>query len=237
MTASSGWRRRRTRLFEVRYRLGNGRRGNLPAGAITPRRPVVRLHRGGAESVAGRRRPGSGALDDVKQLAPEAFRAVTYRAVRPEDYAEAAERLAWVPRAGAAFRSTGSWVSAFVTADPRDPVDFSDVQRVAVVDHLDRFRQTGREAHLLDPRYADLDLDRHLCAVPSSYSGDVLRRCRRRSSAGSASAASGLLPARPLTFGTPLRRAALEAAVQRVAGVRAVEDMRSGGAAGSTGAR
>jgi hypothetical protein len=37
----------------------------------------------------------------IKQIAPEAFRAVTFRAVRPEDYAEIAERLPGVQRASA----------------------------------------------------------------------------------------------------------------------------------------
>ena len=51
----------------------------------------------------------------LRQLAPDAFKAITYRAVRPGDYAEAAERLAWVQKAGSVFRWTGSWLTAFVT--------------------------------------------------------------------------------------------------------------------------
>ena len=47
-----------------------------------------------------RRRPRVARPTSVR-LAPDAFRALTFRAVRPEDYAEAAERLPWVQRAGA----------------------------------------------------------------------------------------------------------------------------------------
>ncbi len=57
------------------------------------------------ESLRHRQRGRSRVPAEIRQLAPEAFRALTYRAVRPEDYAEAAERLDWVQRAAA--RSAG----------------------------------------------------------------------------------------------------------------------------------
>src|SRR5262249_56914150 len=90
-------------------------------------------------------------LDDVRRFAPDAFRAVTFRAVRPEDYAEAAERLDWVQRAGASFRWTGSWLTAFTTPDPRGAVTLSAALRAEVEDQLDRFRQAGRQPHVPDP--------------------------------------------------------------------------------------
>ena len=54
----------------------------------------------------------------IRQLAPEAYQALTFRAVRDEDYREIAERLPWVQRAGATARWTGSWLTELVTADP-----------------------------------------------------------------------------------------------------------------------
>ena len=106
-------------VFRVIYRLGDGRRGNLPVDSITGFEAGLNFVRAVTNPL-----PVSSGLDpetaqEVRLLAPEAFRAVTYRAVRPEDYAEAAERLPWVQRAGASFRWTGSWLSAFVTPDPR----------------------------------------------------------------------------------------------------------------------
>ena len=65
----------------------------------------------------------------IKRLAPEEFRAETFGAVRPEDYAENAERLPFVQRAGARFRWSGSWLSAFVTADPFGSFQLSPEQR------------------------------------------------------------------------------------------------------------
>src|SRR5262249_22707977 len=48
-------------------------------------------------------------LAQVKQLAPAAFRAVQYRAVTEEDYANAAKLVPSVSNAVATFRWTGSW--------------------------------------------------------------------------------------------------------------------------------
>jgi hypothetical protein len=213
-------------LFRVRYRLGNGRRSNLPPRALTQIGPLP------FPAAVTNPLPAAGGVDpetaaEVRQLAPEAFRAVTYRAVRPEDYAEAAERLPWVQRAGASFRWTGSWLTLFATPDPRDAVTVAPAQRAELEAQLDRFRQAGREVHVLDPVYANLDLRITVCAEPSSFPGDVeemvleallgRRGVRRR---------PGFFSPDNFTFGTPLGRAALEATIQRVPGVRAVRAIR-----------
>jgi len=162
----------------------------------------------------------------VRLLAPEAFKALTFRAVRPEDYAEAAERLDWVQRAGAAFRWTGSWLSAFVTPDPRGATTIAPERRLAMREKIDRFRQAGREAHVADPVSANIDLSIKVCVAPGSFRGQVEQAVRE--------ALLGRKGIRPrvgffspdrFTFGTPLERAALEAAIQSVPGVRAVEYM------------
>jgi hypothetical protein len=217
-------------IFQATYRLGNGRRFNLPAGSISkwdtsdPQLASV-ISVVNPLPITGGADPES--AEDVKKLAPDAFRAVTYRAVRPEDYAEAAERLPWVQRAGCVFRWTGSWLTAFVTADPIDAAALAPERKVELAAHLDRFRQTGREVHVLEPNYADLDLVVKICVSASSYAGDVLeavtvalfgrRGVRRR---------KGFFDPDHFTFGTPLDRSELEAAIQAVPGVKAVEDIQ-----------
>jgi predicted phage baseplate assembly protein len=207
------------------YRVGNGLRGNVAADSITS------FDVSGVGAITNPL-AASGGLDpesaaDVKQLAPQAWRAVTYRAVRPEDYAEAAERLPWVQRAGASFRWTGSWLSAFVTPDPLGAPSLSDAERQDLSAQLDRFRQAGREAFVLDPEYAAIDLDIGVCVARGAYRGEVKAAIRE--------ALLGRRGARPrkgffdpdnFTFGTPLERASLEAAIQSVPGVRAVEDIQ-----------
>jgi hypothetical protein len=216
-------------IFLATYRLGGAAASNVPAGAVT------KWLASAAPFLAAVENPlaTTGGLDpedpgDVKRRAPEAFRRVTYRAVRPEDYAEAVERLDFVQRAGCpSFTWTGSWLTAFVTPDPRAVTSLADEQHLLATRQLDRFRQTGREAWVLSPRYADLDLQIRICVEPTSYPGDVEETVLR--------VLLGKRGPRPIegffhpdrfTFGTPLDRSELEAAIQRVPGVRAVEHIR-----------
>ena len=211
-------------VFEVAFRVGNGRAGNVPAGAIRHHdgtdpllvavtNPLAVVDGAEAESPA-----------DTRRVAPYEWQTVTYRAVRTEDYAEALTRLDWVQSAGAVSRWTGSWLSLLATPDPRDAVALTPAWRGEARDQLDRFRQAGREVVLGEPRYADLDLDLTVCVERSAYPGEVLRRVLAAlvGDPERPAAASFFDPDR-FVFGTPLNRAALEAAVQAVPGVRAVE--------------
>ena len=89
---------------------------------------------------------------------------------------------------------------------------------------LDRVRQTGREVYALGPRYADLDLKILFCVDTHAYAGEVVPvvlealfgkhgvRPRR-----------GFFDPDHFTFGTSLDRSQLEALIQSLPGVRAVE--------------
>jgi hypothetical protein len=212
-------------IFQVTYRLDNGARGNVTAGTLTQCTLPFVL------SVTNPL-PARNGLDpetpqQVRQLAPEAFRALTFRAVRPEDYAEAAERLPWVQRAGAAFRWTGSWLTAYVTPDPKGAVFVSDAQAAELNDQINRFRQAGRPAYTLNPLYANLDLQIHICVEPFAYRGEVKARVLDALfGIGGVRPRPGFFAPDNFTFGTPLERSQLEAVIQDVPGVRAVEGMR-----------
>jgi Baseplate J-like protein len=214
-------------VFEVEYRIGGGRRGNVPAGSLTN---LAQPLPAGLAAVTNPLAVTDGAdaesLDDVRRLAPDAFRALTFRAVRPEDYAEAAGRLTWVQRAGARFRWTGSWLTAFVTPDPRGQVTLEEGRRIELEEQLDRFRQAGRETTVLAPSFADLDLEITVCVEPSSYRGDVEARVLEALVGRDGVPGGGYFDPDNFTFGTDLLRSDLEAAIQRVPGVRAVEGMR-----------
>ena len=215
--------------FLATWLVGNGRRANLPPGAIAGfDQPTTSADVAVKAIVAAVENPFAidGGVDPespeaIRQFAPEAFRAVTYRAVRPEDYAEAAERLTWVQRAGCSFRWTGSWQAAFVTPDPRASVEVTDPERVELDQQLDRFRQAGRDTHTLDPRYADLDMRITFCVAPDAYPSEV----KVRVAAALSGSPTAFFSPDQFTFGTSLERARLEAAIQDVAGVRAVEDI------------
>lgn len=221
-------------VFQVRYRTGPGTKANLPANTITN---LVNPVDGTASSLAGdiiavtnpfpiTNGHDPQAAAEIKQLAPEAFRALTFRAVRPEDYAEIAERLPWVQRAGARFRWTGSWLSTFVTVDPLNAFELSPQRRAELTNLMDCVRQVGREVFVRNPRYVNLDLEIQFCVESSAYPGQVQARVRE--------ALLGRKGIRPIqgffhpdrfSFGTPLQRSALEATIQAVSGVLGVEQM------------
>ena len=222
------------KFFRARFRLGNGAGSNLPADTL------VWASSDGKTTFADLALPIAAitnplattggvdpeTLDEARRDAPEAFRAVTYRAVRPEDYDELAERLDWVQRAGTTFRWTGSWQTAFTTADPRHEDDLPADQRVALTEYLDRFRMAGREVHVLAPRYADLQVTIKVCVAPGSYPSDVEQAIQLMLiGRGGVRPIVGFFDPDHFTFGTPLDRSDLEAAVQGVPGVRAVKQV------------
>jgi len=219
-------------VFRVRYRTGPGARANVPADSVTllsdpnpappfPWPTLAPL----AESVTNPFPVTSGMdpepLDVVKQLAPEAFKAEPLRAVRDEDYREIAERLLpWVQRAGASARWTGSWLTEFATADPLGSFALGPERRRELAATLDCVRQVGREVYVRDPEFLDLDLEVKVCVEESAFPGQVEERVTL-----ALTGSAGFFHPDNFTFGTPLRRAALEAAIQAVPGVRGVEQI------------
>jgi len=211
--------------FTLRCRLGNGSRMNVaadtlvlfadgvPAGVGTVVNPLAG---------AGGRDPES--AESIRINAPQAFRALTYRAVQPVDFEEIAERLPWVQQAGAVVRWTGSWSTVFVTPDPRDEVGLSAEHRLALEQQIDRVRQAGREAKVMAPRYADIDLEIRLCVAPNAYRGEV--KAAALVALFGPRGGEGFFDPDNFRFGMPLSRAALIAELQAVPGVKAVEGMR-----------
>jgi predicted phage baseplate assembly protein len=210
----------------VHYRLGNGRLMNVAPDTLT----VVE---GGApffvdsltNPVAGVGGRDPSTDTRIRIDAPQQFRSVLYRAVRPEDFITILERdLPWVQRAGAVVRWTGSWPTVFVTPDPRDATQLTARQREEAETLVDRIRQAGREVKVLDPRYANIDLEIMVCVQPNAYRGEVKEAVLLE--LFGEDGMSGFFDPDNFTFGMPLSRAALMAAIQGVPGVRAVEGMR-----------
>ena len=153
--------------------------------------------------------------------APQAFRAVQFRAVLPDDYAAAAETLPWVQRAGTVFRWTGSWLTVFTTPDPLAARQITVDERPQLIDLLNRYRMAGYESYVPDPDYVSIDLIVEVCAQADAFAAG------RAASHGVAVArrrlpATGFFAPDNFTFGQPLERSALEAAIQAVPGVAGV---------------
>jgi hypothetical protein len=212
--------------YVVRYRLGNGRlmnvapdtlvamAGGFPAFVDAVSNPLA---------ASGGRDPEPAST--IRINAPQQFRAVTHRAVQPVDFEEIVERdLDWVQQAGARMRWTGSWPTAFVTPDPRDEVGLSAPHRRDLEALIDRIRMAGREAKVLAPRYANIDLEIVVCVAANAYRGEV--KDAVLIALFGEDGDTGFFDPDRFSFGMPLSRAALIAAIQAVPGVRAVERMR-----------
>ncbi len=222
-------------LFEAAYRTGPALRANLAPDGVTqlvrpnsapPDQPLdfavwvtnpLAIDSGAAPESA----------EEIRISAPEAFRALPLRAVRPEDYREIVERLDWVQQANAVTQWTGSWSTDFVTADERGSFTLSPAHLGELEATVDCVRQATRAAQVEAPQFLSLDVEATVCVAPTAYPGEVKERVTE-------ALVGRRLPGKPLaffdpdnfTFGQPLVRSALEAAIQAVPGTRGVELLR-----------
>ncbi len=214
-------------IFSARYRTGNGEAANLPAQSLTNIETGLPF----VESISNPLPTSGGSepesFEAVRRNAPRAFRVDTRRAVRPEDYAAAAEKLPWVQHAGASFRWTGSWLTASVTPDPRDSFAVTTAQRADLRFQLERYRQAGRPAYVRRPKYADIDIEITICAKPANFRDEVLEAVEASLFATNAlNSDDAYFSPDNFTFGDPLERSALEAHIQSVPGVLGVRRVR-----------
>jgi hypothetical protein len=219
--------------LSVRYRIGQGRAGNVGRDALVHLvEPAVFPPTWPAIVEVRNPLPASGGTDPepvarVRSLAPDAFRAVLARAVTEADYAAAAEQLFGVSRAVATYRWTGSWLTVFVSVDPRGTDTLTPELMDEVRTHLQRFRQAGYDLEIRTPDFVALDVSVRVCAMRGHRPADV------------AAALLDALSDRPLpdgsqgffhpdrfTFGQPLHLSQLYAAIEEVAGVDVAEVTR-----------
>jgi predicted phage baseplate assembly protein len=112
-------------------------------------------------------------LEEVKRLAPAAFRAETFRAVTEADYAAAAQKHPEVSRAVATFRWTGSWHTVFLTVDPVGRTDLPPETEESVLAWVTRYLQTGYDLEIDAPTYVPLDIEMDVCVEPDHFRSDV----------------------------------------------------------------
>jgi hypothetical protein len=218
-------------VYKVEYRIGLGSAGNVAAGAIQ------NIGENAANYLTSVSNPfdvtsGSDAetAQHIQRMAPQAFRAVQYRAVTAADYQAAAEQESWVLSAGSSFRWTGSWLTVFTVADPTqnaasDPAD-AEKNQIDLIDLLNRRRLAGYESYAPPPWLVSVDLVITVCVEQGWLSSDVEAGVLTAlADAQNPNGKSGFFYADSFTFGTPLYRANLEAAIQAVPGVNGVLDI------------
>lgn len=219
--------------FTAKYRLGSGARANLPSGTVSVLNLPDQAQPGTAklEAVTNPLAVTNGvdpeSTDDIKKLTPEAYKAEVNFALRPEDYGRQAERLDFVQRARGTLRWTGSWHTVLASVDPRNAFVLNDDQREELNTLYDCVRQAGRDVVVRDPKFLNLDLEITVCLEKFAFPGQVKKQVLEvLFGRNGVRPLKGFFDPDNFTFGTPLRRSSLEAAVQSVAGVQSVVGIR-----------
>ncbi|MGV9809029.1 putative baseplate assembly protein [Micromonospora chersina] len=208
-------------------RVGGGTAGNIGADVLTLPLPTAAWAVPAGLSVSNPL-PATGgvdpeSVDEVKELAPYAFR-TQLRAVTSADHAATAEENPGVQRAVARRRWAGSWYAQEVTLDPvarraGDPVLADEVAAL-----LDVRRLAGTDVELAPPAHVPLEIVLGICVADGHLAADVERRLRAElSTRVLPDGRLGFFHPDRLTFGQSLYVSDLVAAVMAVPGVGYVE--------------
>jgi predicted phage baseplate assembly protein len=234
----------------ARYRIGNGSAGNLGAGALVhvvapdpaepldPADPGAPLVFADVEAVYQPLPAHLGidaeSIEQVRQLAPEAFRAIQFRAVTESDWEQMALRHPAVAAAKAQFRWTGSWHTVFVAIHPRDEEDLVRLAgggvalepafAVSIKAFLTRFKLAGYDLRVNAAIYVPLEIEIRICVAAGHFKGDVLAEVSKRLSNRSfADGTRGFFHPLEFVFGEPVYLSRLYAAIMDVEGVDSAE--------------
>jgi predicted phage baseplate assembly protein len=235
-----------TERVRARYRIGNGTHGNIgresllhvvepdPADPLDPSNPGAALVFASVEAVyqpiSARLGASPESIEEVRQQAPEAFRAVQFRAVTVEDWEEVALRHDDVAGAKVRFRWTGSWHTVFVAIHPKDEtnlvrlpgggVTLESEFAATVKAHLKRFKLAGYDLAVKAATYVPLEIEIQLCVAPGHFRGDILESVARRlSNKTFADGSRGFFHLLEFQFGESVYLSRLYAAINEVQGV------------------
>lgn len=154
--------------FLATYRIGNGPSGNVGGEAISH----IVVRRGSRPSITGVRNPLAAmggqppeTLEEVRQLAPHAFRKRQQRAVIADDYAGIVERefSERVHRAKAVLAWTGSWHEVSVAVDPLAAVEDVPALLKEIEDRLYRYRRIGHDVRVVEAQFVPLRIGLTVC--------------------------------------------------------------------------
>ncbi|HEY6723899.1 MAG TPA: putative baseplate assembly protein, partial [Polyangiaceae bacterium] len=221
--------------FEVVYRIGNGPAGNVGAEAIA--HLALPGSAGWLEVVrnplAARGGTRAETVEEVRRIAPQAFRARQFRAVTEDDYARVALELPQVAGAVAEFRWTGSWYTVFVAIDPAEDSDLVHTGQglarlapeleTAVRAVLNRYRLAGYDLEIRPPRFVPLEIDVELCVAKDHFRSEVVQVVQAElSNRALSDGREGFFHSSHFTFGKDVYISTLYAAIEGVEGVDSV---------------
>lgn len=213
--------------FIATYRLGNGPSGSIGSEMISyvvsRRGPIsgLKLRPRNPFSAVGGYSPEK--MEDVKLLAPYAFRKKLQRAVTAEDYASLAEGHSGVQRAAAVIRWTGSWHEVMVAIDPLGSVEADQELIDDIEAYLFKYKCMGHELVVKPAHYVPLSIEMTICVLPDYIRGHVeAELIDIFSNRVLADGRLGFFHPDRLTFGEGVYLSRLVAEAQAVSGVESV---------------
>lgn len=214
--------------FDVSYRVGNGRAGNIggdslahvlnaPDGVSSVFNPLPAT--GGVE-------PES--IDEVKLYAPGYFKNQE-RAVTEEDYVRIAERNPEVQKAQATLRWTGSWHTVFISIDREGGLDVDAAFQAELKDFIDPYRLTGHDLEIVAPFFVGLEILLRVRVeegfLESTVKAELLERF---SNVDLPDGTRGFFHPDNYTFGEPIYLSNVIALAMEVTGVERVDPVKFG---------
>lgn len=213
--------------FQATYRVGSGESGNVGPDTIK----VIVDRRGTASgAVLDVRNPlpaiggiAPETLEEVRNLAPHAYRRPLVRAVIAPDYATIAQTDRRLQGAAAVERWTGSWYEMRVGVDPLGGFLADRELLEEIRQRLYPPRRIGHDLRVVPAKAVPLDLGLEICVEDAYLRGHVEAELlevfsNRRLPDGRI----GFFHPDNLRFGAGVYLSAIVAAAQRVTGVRSV---------------
>jgi len=227
--------------FVSRYRIGNGRSGNVGADTLIHlvtdsqevRDAVVSAAQTGSARPVSNPLPAQGgtpleSMESVRQAAPVAFR-TQERAVTPADYAARVTLHPEVQRAEATMRWTGSWYTVSIAVDRLGGRPVDDALAEALTAYLEPYRMAGHDVEIDPPDPVPLELAMTVCVRPDVFRSAVRQRLLGTFTAGlQPDGQLGLFHPDRFTFGQTITLSPYIAAAQAVDGVQWVKVTRFG---------
>jgi predicted phage baseplate assembly protein len=213
--------------FNAVYRVGNGIEGNVGMETIIGMVFKQPVH--DAVSFVWNPMPAFGGrdpepLDEVRLLAPGAFRNEIQRCVTPDDYAQVAQRNPKIQRAAAKLHWTGSWYEVQVAVDPLGSEDPDEGLLGEIYRELESFRRMGHNLRVTGAQYVPMDISIDVCIKPDYLRAHVVAALQEVFGNKILSDGSlGFFHPDNLTFGGGIYLSQLVYTAQRVAGFESVK--------------
>jgi len=230
------------RLLTASYRVGNGARGNAPAGAINA---IVWLdNKAAQESAIGALEeavkavcnplPASGGVDPettatAKRAIPGSFLDHQPRALTASDYAVLARAEPGVRRAAAELRFSGSLTAIDVAVQPAQGEDPPPELLVRVQQALDSVRRIGHVVRVGSPRFRPIVVALDVTLAATAVRAQVADAFAEMMSSGwRTDGTPGVFNPARLDFGAPVYSSAVIAAAHTIEGVESATLRRFG---------